>query len=408
MMKPKNISHEVPITQKSDDSGGEILKPAIIIGTHTMGLGVIRALGKMKVPIVAVYYDRRDMGYGSKYVQENIFAPHPEYNRLDFIECLMDIAVRFPGSFMLPVSDESLVAVSTFKKQLDKHFVVGCTEWPITKQFIEKEKTYRLAEKLGIPTPKTLTPKTIKQAIEFGISIGFPCLVKPSQSHLYFASLRKKMTMVYDAEQLEVAIKEAFEAKLDVFIQEYIPGDDSQTVNYNSYAWGNEILLGFTAQQIRKAPPSIGSPCVVVSKKIPEVMTYGSKLLEGLNFSGYSCAEFKFDQRDQKYKLMEVNGRHNLSTRLAVFCQLNFPWLHYRHLMLGQIPEPVDFPPDLFWIDITRDLLTAMGHPRLLHPLGLFFRPYFRQHTFAILDFQDFMPFILRFWNAVIPNTKRY
>jgi hypothetical protein len=31
------------------------LKPAIVLSTNTMGLGVIRALGSMGVPIVAVY-----------------------------------------------------------------------------------------------------------------------------------------------------------------------------------------------------------------------------------------------------------------------------------------------------------------------------------------------------------------
>ncbi len=55
------------------------LKPAIVLATHTMGLGVIRALGRMGVPIVAVYYDRqKDMGYVSKYVQHKVYVPHPE------------------------------------------------------------------------------------------------------------------------------------------------------------------------------------------------------------------------------------------------------------------------------------------------------------------------------------------
>ncbi len=48
----------------------DILKPAIVLASHTMGLAVIRALGIMGVPIVVVVYDEKeDMGYVSKYVK---------------------------------------------------------------------------------------------------------------------------------------------------------------------------------------------------------------------------------------------------------------------------------------------------------------------------------------------------
>ena len=36
------------------------MKFAIVLSTHTMGLGVIRSLGEKGVPIIAVYYDRAD------------------------------------------------------------------------------------------------------------------------------------------------------------------------------------------------------------------------------------------------------------------------------------------------------------------------------------------------------------
>ncbi len=48
--------------------------PVIILSTHNMGLGVIRSLGPMGIPIVAVYYEKNDMGFLSKYVTEAILA----------------------------------------------------------------------------------------------------------------------------------------------------------------------------------------------------------------------------------------------------------------------------------------------------------------------------------------------
>ena len=66
------------------------LKPAIVLGSHVMGLAVIRALGIMGVPIVVVVYDEREeMGYVSKYVTERIPAPHPEKSEDQFIDVLV-------------------------------------------------------------------------------------------------------------------------------------------------------------------------------------------------------------------------------------------------------------------------------------------------------------------------------
>jgi len=63
---------------------------------------------------------------------------------------------------------------------------------------------------------------------------------------------------------------------------------------------------------------------VIVSQKIPEIIEPGRKLLAALNYEGFSCVEFKKDQRDQVYKLMEINARPNLSGALAVRAGINF------------------------------------------------------------------------------------
>ena len=68
------------------------IRPAIVLSTHIMGLGVIRALGIMGVPIMAVYYNKGDMGYFSKYVKEKIYAPHPEKDEDRFIDLLTSYA----------------------------------------------------------------------------------------------------------------------------------------------------------------------------------------------------------------------------------------------------------------------------------------------------------------------------
>lgn len=373
------------------------MRHAIILSGHTMALGVVRSLGRMGVPVVLIHYDGRDMAHVSRYVVAAIPAPHPEKCREEFIGLLLRFAGRFAGGVLMPASDESLTVVSQNKALLEEHFIVACPEWEITRRCIDKKLTYALAESNGVPSPRTLLPRSWEEVEAYAGVAEFPCLVKPSQSHLFYDRFKQKMFRVDTRGQLLEVCERAAEAGLEVMLQEIIPGDDSQVVNYNAYAWGGNSRVEFTAAHVRNAPPWFGSPRVVVSEDIPEVLEPGRKILQALGFYGYACTEFKKDSRNGIYKLMEVNGRHNLSTLLAVRCGINFPWLQYRHLAYGELPVVTDYRKGIYWVDITRDLgYSALYFTRERYPVADYLRPYMRPHVFAILDWKDPRPFVQR------------
>jgi predicted ATP-grasp superfamily ATP-dependent carboligase len=380
----------------------KILKHAIVVGTPTAGLGIIRALASNGIPVIAIYYDHMDMGYESRYVKESIYAPHPQKCENQFIECLIACATRFKGSILMPAIDQTLIAVSRHKRLLERYFIVACTDWEITRLFIEKQNTYKLAEKVGVPAPKTIYPQSLDDVVRFSKMIQYPCLVKPYQGHLYFELFRTKMTKVDDQDQLIVAYQQATNAGFEVMIQEYIPGDPFQGANYNSYSYHDEVLVEFTAQKIRSAPLDTGSPCVLLSKHIPAVIEPGRKILKAMGFYGYACTEFKRDPRDGVYKLMEVNGRHNLSTSLAVRCGINFPQIQYNHLIRGEVPFACDFQTNIYWIDVFRDI--SYGPKYLFnkkHSLIQFIKPYQHPHIDAIFDLNDLKPFRKRITSII-------
>jgi len=373
------------------------MSPAIVLSGHTMALGVVRALGKMGVPVIMVHYDEKDMGHVSKYIKQCIVAPHPEKAETQFVDLLVECAERFEGGVLFPVSDETVVAVARHKDRLKKHYLIACPEWDIVSQYIDKKYTYTLAEKSGVPAPKTIVPQSIDDVDTYCKQVDFPCLVKPSQSHLFYAHFKRKMFPVDNAEQMISIYHEATSVGLEVMLQEIIPGDDAEVVNYNAYFWNGQPLVEFTSQHIRNAPPWWGSPRVALSKSIPEVIEPGRKILQGMGFYGYACTEFKKDTRDGVYKLMEVNGRHNLSTLLAVHCGINFPWLQYKHLVDNELPTGLDFKKGTYWVDITRDVgYSLMYFKQERYSFSEYFRPYFKPHVFAIFDLKDIRPFIRR------------
>ncbi|MBU0481700.1 MAG: hypothetical protein KKG47_11425 [Proteobacteria bacterium] len=373
------------------------LKPAIILTSHTMGLGVIRSLGIMGVPLYVYYYDRKDMGYVSKYVREATLCPHPEKQESEFIRAILGSAEKLAGSLLIPADDATLSVVSRNKALFEKHFKVACPDWATTIKYIDKKYTYRLADQIGVPCPKTIVPENLAEVRRYSREIRFPCIVKPCESHKFFEVFGKKMTIVHSPEEMIDAYQEAADARIEVMLQEYIPGGDANGVNYNSYIHGEKTVVDFTAEKVRFSPPGIGVPRVVVSKYVPEVIEAGRKILNAIGYQGYSCTEFKKDPRDGVYKLMEINGRHNRSTLLAVRCGINFPWIEYAHYF----NEDVEFNPNwkdgVYWIDELRDIIHSVKHfGEERYSFNQYIRPYLSPNVFAIFDAKDLKPFFKR------------
>lgn len=375
----------------------QTMLPAVILSTHNTGLGVIRALGVKGVPIIAVYYEDRDMGYVSKYVKHKVTAPHPEHAQNAFIQKLIDISEQHGKCLLIPCDDGTLAAVGNNFQKLSEHHLVACPDWDVVRSAIDKPYTYQLAESLGIPLPKTAIPKNAQEAEAYGQTVHFPCLVKPRQSHIYFEKFRKKMVKVFDADELMQAYHEAATADIDVMLQEYIEGPDTAGINYNSYFWDGQPLAEFTAQKVRLSPPDSGVPSVVISKDIPEVVQAGRKLMKAFDYRGYSCMEFKRDPNDGIYKLMEINARHNRSSLLAVRCGINFPWVEYQHRLFGQMPHTNGYQKGVYWIDMTRDVV-AIGKyiKRGEFSLAGQLKPYLCSKIYAVLSFKDPLPFLKR------------
>jgi predicted ATP-grasp superfamily ATP-dependent carboligase len=330
-------------------------------------------------------------------VKQAFTVPSPQTREAELVDALVRLAGTAGGGLLVPASDEAVVALSRNAARLRPHYVVAAPAWEVVRRFIEKRWTYQVAEEAGIPAPATVVPRSVEEAKDAGARFGFPLLLKPSQSHLFYDRFRRKMVVIGGMRELLERFEEARAACLEVMIQEIVPGPDSEVVNYNAYVWEGRPLVEFTARQLRKAPPHFGSPRVVRSERIEEVLGPGRAMLRALGFEGFACSEFKRDPKDGRYKIVDVNGRHNLSGLLAVRCGVNFPLLQYRHLLYGEVPRPATFREGVYWTDVVRD--AGYGLRYLLHErLGPWtqLRPYLGPGCDAIFDRSDLGPFAAR------------
>ena len=367
---------------------------AIVASGATHGLGVVRSLGRTGVPITVVSYDKRDIAPSSRFVRQTIRAPHPDADEARFVAVLLETARRNPGALLIPASDAALGPVARHKTSLeDAGLIVATDDASVIETLLNKATTFDLARTADVPFPATSVVSSDDDVRRFCASAEFPAVLKPELSHVYRERIGVKWTHVHDTAEAIRAYAVARSHSLEVMLQELIPGDERCGAVYNSYFWNGEPLVEFTSRKVRNSPPDTGSPSVVVSEWMPEVAELGRRLLREAKFSGYSCTEFKRDPRDGEYKVMEVNARHNLSSLLATRCGVNFPWLQYRHLVEGLVPEQPDHEQGIYWIDVTRDLQNVRHYLRRPgYSLGEFLRPYRHPHVLAVLDRHDVGP----------------
>jgi predicted ATP-grasp superfamily ATP-dependent carboligase len=382
--------------------------PAIVISKGAQGLAVTRGLGEMGVRVIVMHWTDHDVARLSRHASESVRVPHPEHDGDAFVEALSSLGERYAGAVLVPTADEAVRDLARNKARLQRHFIVACPDAEVVEAFIDKRHTYDLAAARGIPIPRTLVPTGPADLAGFDEQVTYPCLVKPRESHRYVWHFQAKLAVVGSAAEMRAAYDAAAAAGVGVVIQELIPGPDSYGVNYNAYRWDGEVLAECTARKVRLSPPRFGVPRVVLAADVPAVVAPGRKILDALGLQGFACTEFKYDARDRTFKLLEVNGRHNLSALLSIRCGLNFPWISYRHLTAGERPAPVDPRTGLYWIDETEDIpQSATRAGRDGSTLRQILRPWMRDHVLAVYDHHDRAPLLTGALRRVTGRLRR-
>jgi D-aspartate ligase len=334
------------------------------------------------------------MAVSSRYVRVHQWAPDPDQDEAAFVDFLLSLAPQFGRGVLFPTDDGSLMAVSKHKERLQQHFAVVAEDWRVVRQLLEKARTYEIAHRCGVLAPRVRVIDGEDEALVFAREIGFPCIIKPSVGHTFFKRYGVKMLFVNSIDELKASIERLADYSNSLMLSEFIPGDDACGANYNSFYVDGVPCQEFTAQKLRLKPTGIGFPTAVVSRHLPEVIAQGRLMIGAIGYRGYSCTEFKRDPRDNKYKLMEVNARHNYSGMLALTCGRNFPYSSYRYAIGQKVPASATAQTNgRYWVDEERDIIGLASAARLGYAaLGAYVRPYLRQGAFAVFSCTDPLP----------------
>ena len=401
-MRGENVNKAILSRQQTDGLMKSFTRPsekttgAVVIGGDYQGLGIVRSLGKRGIP-VCVIDDEASISRYSRYTTHAIRVKSLREED-QVVETLLEAGKRLhlDGWVLYPTREELVAALSRFHDQLTPLFRVPTPDWEITRWAWDKRNTYQLASSLAIPTPRTWYPQERSQLA--ALEQYLPLVIKPAVKEHFIYATKAKAWRVDSLRELEELFRQASDlvSPGEVMIQELIPGDGNQQFSYCAFFKEGEALGSMVAQRRRQHPPEFGRASTYVeSIELPELIEISTRFLKAINYYGLVELEYKYDRREQVYKLLDVNARtwgyHSLGPRAGV----DFPAMLFAD-QLGLLVEPCQARPGIKWIRLLTDLPTAMVE--LLHghlDWAWYWRTLRHFDVEAVFDRHDLLPWLV-------------
>ncbi len=231
---------------------------------------------------------------------------------------------------LVGTSDELVRLIIENKDKLDKKFVHNYPSIEILNKLLVKDVFYQVFENSELDLPKTYIyqcgkgEKLDNDKIE---SLMFPLIVKPGNNieyHIHKFEGMYKVYKVFTKEELEDVIQKIENAgyKNNLVIQEFIPGDDCALFDSVFYCSKEKKVQLVTLAQIglqERNPGGIGNCTLLVNgfnehgfdEKIVEPLKI---FMEKIGYQGFAEFDLKYDNRDGKYKVLEINPRQARSS----------------------------------------------------------------------------------------------
>jgi predicted ATP-grasp superfamily ATP-dependent carboligase len=255
--------------------------------------------------------------------------------------------------------DHDLRLVSEHREQLAKHFSFVVAETQLVEDLVDKERFARLAEKLDLPVPPSVTVDPAS-AGPGAVDMPFPLVIKPLQHrHETWNPMSggAKAIQIHDRGSLE-GLWPRLRDQGPVIAQTLIPGPESRIESYHAYVRDTgEIHSEFAGRKIRTLPLESGDTTALEITDEPDVMALGRALVARLRLTGVA----KFDLKrapDGRLWLLEVNPRFNLWHHAGAVAGTNIPHAVFADLT-GAPPPPSTLRPGVTWCHPTHDLRAA-------------------------------------------------
>lgn len=336
--------------------------PVIVFGLYFPGIEILKTLR-----IQGIYGIGLDSNNspGLKLLKIKTFlCPDPNDNEQEWLSFLLkfkDLGGKKP--VILNTSDNFIDAILNNSEILSQYFLFHDSINGITQKLMNKSKLVKLAEKLEIPVAKTIHFKNIDQLEVELKSMCFPLLIRPEFGKKWQKGVLKKITngekllKVENRQELIHILNKILPYDKELIIQELVVGPDENLYYLVCYIDKDSNCVGhFCGQKLRLLPAHFGSATYMKTCSSEPLLPYALKLLKENNYHGPAGVEFKLDERDSQYKIIEINTRYGLWDSVGTQLGVNVFKIGYNDLA-GIKQKPVHSNnKEVYWWSIIRDL----------------------------------------------------
>lgn len=321
--------------------------PAIVVGGDITALSVARSLWRAGVEVHALNHTYSWVAFsrGCRLVDLPATARGPAAWEAFLLGPESD---RLAGSVIFPCGDDAIEIVIRNAERLRQKFILEETATEVREQLLDKLSTYRAAAVAEVPAPAIWHATSADEIGALEGALPFPLIIKPRLSHRYkSADKQRKYYRAEDIADVYLYFSLSDTPVSDVVLTEFIPGGDDDNYGYVAYLDGDgRPLAEYTKRNLRRYPPNRGTATYGISEWNPDLRELGLRFLRHVGLSGLAHVDFKRDQRDGKFKLIESNARFTANTGMHVACGVDFPALAYNRLTGRDIGPPI--PPGAY------------------------------------------------------------
>ncbi|MFB7743097.1 ATP-grasp domain-containing protein [Streptomyces sp. NPDC056132] len=286
---------------------------------HHGGVGAIRSLGRLGVPMYAITEDRWTPAAHSRFLTGAYPWPTTGTEEPDvLVDGLLRIGRRIGRpAVLIPTDEEAAVLIAEHQKELGESFLFPPVAPELPRRLASKQGLHELCVEHGVPSPAAAFPDTYADVEDFARHARFPVVAKNRE-----AFVRRHSPAVPGTTRIEdrahlLALARGWGARPGVVLQEYLPREQAEDWIVHAYFDENSTPLAlFTGVKVRSWPPHAGMTANAYVVDNPELAALAEQFVKRIGFSGIVDLDLRFDRRDGRYKLLDFNPRMGAQFRL--------------------------------------------------------------------------------------------
>jgi len=259
----------------------------------------------------------------------NITYNNKIWEEKEFIKALNNFKRIIPKNVKILVISSNETYTNFLNKNrhnLDKQFVFNYNDEKLINSLIMKDLFYKTYSNSILDFAKTYFYDCSKYT-EFKEDFLYPVIIKPADvityNHNDFEG-KKKIYKLNNQDEVNEVIKKIINSgyKNTLIIQEYIPGDDSYLYDSVVYSGKDKKVKLISFAQIGLQEHSknmIGNAAVLINgysshEGVSDMINTIKKFMEIISYEGFAEFDLKYDYRDNKFKVLEINARQGRSS----------------------------------------------------------------------------------------------